>query len=129
MFQEQTETVTYRHDFSIEELTGIASDMAEAVKEVAELEGEKACVTKSFKERIDAKALEVRTFGRKYRDKYELRTESCEVVYDDKARETCFVNGDGRCVMRRPMTAEERNRQCRLPLDDGDDDADRQARQ
>ena len=101
------------HRFTREELEDFAAEMANGAKEIADLEHAKKISADDFKQRIDAKELQVRVAARKYRDKEETCTELCskcadynsgEIVWKD--RNTCEERG------RRIMTEKERQ----LPL-------------
>lgn len=83
-------TKSIKYEFSKTEKADIATEMAQKVAELSELEDEKKAAMSSFKSRIDLVTAEVNNAANKLNTGYEYRNVQCLVERDYRAGKIHF---------------------------------------
>ena len=86
----ETSVEFVKHVFTKEEKARIASDMAQKVSHVQQLEDDLKSVKSDFKAQIDSAQATVSSAAKKLTTGYEMRSMDCEVVKDYKKRMVYF---------------------------------------
>ena len=117
-------------DLTEDQLLGLGSEMADALRERDTLETELLAVKKDYKARIDLSVSRAADAATEYRSGKRLETVSCDRFEDRTTLEIVWRDSmTGAEVQRRPMTAEERQHRFELvtpdkPAGDGEDRAE-----
>jgi hypothetical protein len=105
-----------RYEFSKEEKTDIANDLANSVADLQRMDDNKKSVMSQIKSEMDAKQSAINLAAERHRSGFEMRDLECEVVYayvDDVVR---WIRTDtGEVAHERKMRPDER--QADLPLE------------
>jgi hypothetical protein len=113
-----TQNVSFEHNFTEEEMRGLAESMAAQEKKVADLEAEKKKAADNFKLQVDSAKLALATAAMKYRDGHETRYVDAKVRPDFTTGKVLFIHPEtGQVLRERIMTEDEK--QIKLPLDIG----------
>lgn len=94
-----------------DEIQQAADTLATKTQELDEIELEEKASNAAFKERMERVSGEIRTAGRLYRDKFDMRDIECEVIKDYNFGEVRYIRTDTfETVKREAMTHAERQR-------------------
>lgn len=77
-----------------EEIEEAADTLARKTQELEDIESEKKSANAGFKDRLERTSGEIRTAGRLYRDKFDMRDVECEIVRDYEAGMVYFIRQD-----------------------------------
>lgn len=109
-----------RYEFSKEEKSDIASDLANAVADLQRMDDNKKSVMSQIKSEMDAKQSAINLAAERHRSGFEMRKIECEVVYayvDDVVRWIRTDNGE--VAHERKMRPDER--QMKIPVEPDED--------
>jgi hypothetical protein len=113
-----TQNVSFEHNFTEEEMRGLAESMAAQEKKVADLEQEKKAAADRFKVQVEGAKAQLSIAAQKYRDGHETRFVDAKVRPDFTTGKVLFVHPDtGQVLRERTMTEDEK--QIKLPIDIG----------
>ena len=105
------ECITYRHDFSEEELNEKRKDLADIVTELVDLEEEKKAYTESLNARKKDKEITRNELVGQLKKGGEERTGGCWKYVDYENRVVGYYDADGILVCERDMTPDETQRE------------------
>jgi hypothetical protein len=108
---------------SEDEIQQAAEALATKTQELDEIELEKKASNAAFKERMERVSGEIRTAGRLYRDKFDMRDVECEVMKDYDSGVIRYIRTDTfETAKTETMTHAERQRHIDEVLQQEDDD-------
>ena len=77
-----------------DEIQQAAETLATKTQELDEIELEKKASNAAFKERMERVSGEIRTAGRLYRDKFDMRDVECEIIKDFDSGQVRYIRTD-----------------------------------